>query len=411
MPSLVAWLDASSDEQRRVREIVQLFSQRDTQDELGGRRIVVTLSDALFPGTSVLHSRARYLVFVPWFAMIAARKKDAPGWLDWLERRMIQSFLDDNEVQEADRLVGLIGRDAGPKVKQLPSTAYWSALQAWKILTIPGTIPETLRRMSLTSRSSQEDDAEELAGRVASVWHPGVGEAPPGFPEETLDGGFRLAPNEAEWLRERWLTTAGESMLGHLVQSQQPLGGNWAPWIEPACLTASTDSLAILAEAERFSLALDGARLLYQLMVSERYVARGYDRVLLDLEIPRTSLADWADEVEASATLFDGWTSAEFWAFVRSRNARVDDITRRFFDGWFDRVRRGDVATIADDAGLRGAVAAREQFLKRSQARLVNDKLLASWQGGSPSRVTFRWPQVSRLVSDVLDGLGRHAGS
>lgn len=411
MVSQIAWLDASSDEHRRVREIVQLFSQRETQDELGGRRIVVTLSDALFPGTSVLHSRARYLLIVPWFAKVAASKKDAAGWFDWLERRMIQAFLDDDTVDAADRLVGLIGRDAGPKVKQLPSTAYWSALDAWQILTIPGTIPDTLSRMAQSGRSTQEDDAEELAGRAASVWHPGVSEAPPGFPEATLDGGFRLTPDEAEWLRERWLATADGSLLGHLARQQEPLSGQWAPWVEPACRSAEPSILAVLDEAERFSLALGGARLLYQLMVSERYVDRGYDRVELDLDVARTNLSEWAEEVEASAPLFDGWSSAGFWALVRSRNARVDEITRRFFNVWFDRVRRTEVATVADDDSLRRAVAAREQFLKRSQARLVNDKLLAGWQGGTPSRVTFRWSQVSRLVTDVLEGLGVDAGA
>lgn len=76
MSSQVAWLDASAEEQRRVREVVQLFSQSETVDELGGRKVVVTLADALFPGTSVLHSRARYLFFVPWFCQAAVGKKN-----------------------------------------------------------------------------------------------------------------------------------------------------------------------------------------------------------------------------------------------------------------------------------------------------------------------------------------------
>ncbi len=72
MAALISWLDASPEEQRKVREIVRMFSQRETQDEMGGRRIVVALSDALFPGTSVLHSRARYLLFIPWLLQRAA---------------------------------------------------------------------------------------------------------------------------------------------------------------------------------------------------------------------------------------------------------------------------------------------------------------------------------------------------
>jgi hypothetical protein len=411
MASQISWLDASADEHRRVREIVQLFSQRETQDELGGRRIVVTLSDALFPGTSVLHSRARYLLFVPWFCQIAATKKDMTGWLDWLERQMIQAFLDDDAVEPGDRLVGLIGRDAGPKVKQLPSAAYWSALDAWQILTIPGTIRDTLHRMGRTRGAVVDDGADELSGRVTSVWHPGVGEAPAGFPWETLDGGFRLRQGEAEWLRERWLATADGSLLGHLARSREPLSGQGAPWVEPRCRTADPSIVAILDQAQRFSLALGGARLLYQLMVAERYLERGFDRVQIDLDTARAGLEDWAAEVDDSAALFADWESAEFWALVRARNARVDEITRRFFDVWFDRVRRSEVADVADDEPLRRSVAAREQFLKRSQARLVNDKLLAGWQGGLPGRVTYRWAQVNRLVSDVLEGVGVGAGA
>lgn len=121
MSSRVAWLDASAEEQRRVREVVQLFSQKDTQDELGGRRIMVALADTLFPGTSVLHSRARYLLFIPWFCERASREKQPEKSLDWYERQMITVFRDDHDLTSEERR-GLIGIDAGAQVRQLPST-------------------------------------------------------------------------------------------------------------------------------------------------------------------------------------------------------------------------------------------------------------------------------------------------
>jgi hypothetical protein len=412
MTSVVAWLDASADEQRRVREIVQLFSQRETQDELGGRRIVVTLSDALFPGTSVLQSRARYLLFVPWFAKTAASWKDPVGGFEWLERQMIKEFLADTTVADSDRLVGLIGREAGPKVKQLPSSAYWTALGAWQILTVPGTIADTLRRTRVGSVADDAAaDADELAQRTGWVWHPGVGEPPSEFPAQTVDGGFRLKPHEAEWLRERWLATTDGSLLAHLARTREPLAGERAPWLEPACRSAGSEIIAVLDEAERFSLAIDGARLLYQLMVAERYVGKGFDRFEVDLDAARANIDDWAQEVGEQASLLDGWDAQAFWAFVRSRNARVDEITRRFFDVWFARVIRADVDGIADDDDLRESVAARERFLKRGQARLENDKLLAGWQPSPPGRVTYRWSQVTRLVTDVIEGLDGDAGA
>lgn len=59
MPSLVAWLDPSSEDQRRMREIVNLFSENGSRDELGIGQVRDALSDTLCPGTSTLLTRVR----------------------------------------------------------------------------------------------------------------------------------------------------------------------------------------------------------------------------------------------------------------------------------------------------------------------------------------------------------------
>ena len=76
--SLIAWLDTSADEQRRVREIVALFTDKGTLDELGIGQIRDAFSDGMFPGTSTIQTRARYLLFVPWLYQRAA-KSSAKG--------------------------------------------------------------------------------------------------------------------------------------------------------------------------------------------------------------------------------------------------------------------------------------------------------------------------------------------
>ena len=47
MPSQIAWLDASSEEQRRMRDIIQMFTDREARDELGIGTIRDALSDIL----------------------------------------------------------------------------------------------------------------------------------------------------------------------------------------------------------------------------------------------------------------------------------------------------------------------------------------------------------------------------
>jgi hypothetical protein len=214
MTSVVAWLDASADEQRRVREIVQLFSQRDTQDEPRWSADRRDPERCAVPGHLGAAVPSSYLLFIPWFAKTASRWKDPAGNFEWLQRNMIKQFLDDKTIADEDRVIGLIGREAGPKVKQLPSSAYWTALGTWQILTVPGTVADTLRLTRELRSTTSGEDAEELAQRASSVWHPGVGEPPSGFPDQTLDGGFRLKQDEAEWLRERWFGHHGRLAVG-----------------------------------------------------------------------------------------------------------------------------------------------------------------------------------------------------
>lgn len=405
MASTLGWLDASPGEQRRVQEIVRMFSQSETTDELGGRQAFVVLSDVLFPGTSVLQNRARYLLFIPWLCRQAATRGKPTVALERLERELIKSFLDDTTVDDENRLTGLIGRAAGPTVKQLPSTAYWSGLVAWGILQRPGTKAEVLSWTA--SDRSPADDADELVTRRVTAWHPGVGTAPDGFPNETLAGGFALTKTEAVWLRERWLRTAPGSMLAHLASAVSPLSGTDAPWLEPICATAPAPMVLALEHAERFSLALEGAQWVYHLLVSEAYLDKGFTQVPVDLEAAREGLSEWAGRAAHRQHLFDQWNPAEFWSFIRAHNPRVNDLTRAFFDTWFRVLAEGATPALADDKSLQAVVADREVLLKKpAQSRLRNSKMLSSWKGTRPGPTVYRWPQVQQMISDVHAGLG-----
>jgi len=106
MTSLVAWLDASTEDQRRMREIVNLFSERESRDELGIGQVRDALSDLLWPGTSTLFTRARYFLFIPWCFRAAAEARSdvekAATLADQNERRLIRR-LGRRRSREADR--------------------------------------------------------------------------------------------------------------------------------------------------------------------------------------------------------------------------------------------------------------------------------------------------------------------
>jgi hypothetical protein len=62
---LVGWLDQSEEQQRRMREVISLFAQSGTVDDIGIGVVRDAFSDLLFPGLSTVQTRIRYFLFVP----------------------------------------------------------------------------------------------------------------------------------------------------------------------------------------------------------------------------------------------------------------------------------------------------------------------------------------------------------
>ena len=65
MPSSIAWIDFDAEAHQRAQRILTLFQERDTRDELGFGTIRDSIADTLFPGTSTIHTRLRYMLFIP----------------------------------------------------------------------------------------------------------------------------------------------------------------------------------------------------------------------------------------------------------------------------------------------------------------------------------------------------------
>jgi hypothetical protein len=396
--SSVSWLDTSAEEQRHVREVLSLFAQSESRDELGIGQIRDAFSDLLFPGTSVIQTRARYFLVVPWLYRAGAGRRSGAqldAWVKQRERWLIDVLRREGHTQ------GLIGRLAGPNVKILPSTIYWSGLVRYGILH-----RDVAQNRLGAALANVETD--ELAERARGDWHPTLPPAPEGFPAG-LPGGFALTAEEAIWLAERMRTAAPGSMLAGLLAAETPVDvHSAAPWDGPASRGLPEDATEVLEHAERFSLAMLGAALLYNLLLGEQYEQAGLTRVEEPVAWYRDQLDEWAAECRGAD--FDVWDRARFWELVCGVNPRIGALTRAFVDRWLDAVVTGQVAGAADDGELRALVRARERVQKRGQARLTNSNLLTTWSGASGSgRLDYRWTTVRRLVADIQEGLGAGA--
>ncbi|MDQ1200489.1 DUF6361 family protein [Rhodococcus sp. SORGH_AS_0303] len=377
--SNIAWLDTSPDEERQMRELVKLFSDNGTLDDIGIGQVRDALTDQLFPATSTVHTRAKYFLLVPWIYEEAARKytgTSARTKARDAERKLIEA------MRQAGHTSGLIGRVAGASVNTLPSNLYWAALKRLNI---------------------RLDDPQGVG------WN--VGPTPPeGFPTR-VGNGLDLNQEQASWLQERILSSAPTTYLAHLVRHglEVDITDVVLPWNHPALSTASDYTKALVDHARLFSLTIHGAGLLYNLLLAEKFdVSEGSTSYVQDY---RDALDDWANDVAACRSDIAGWNGHDFWKAVdRGRNTPVPLNTRLFVDSWLTAVRGGSAYDPARSPALRTLVADRERANKGEQSRLNNDRLLRAWSGASGAgRLVYRWPNVQVLVGDIREGLSRAA--
>lgn len=379
-----------------MRELLNLFAETESRDEIGIGQVRDAFSDLLFPGTSTLHTRAKYLLIVPWCYCEAEQRHLRGGQLasrvEANERRVIKT------LKDAGELDGLIGRVAGVAVKTLPSTIYWGALGQYRIRLNdqPG--------IGLSSQIVRE--ADELDERADGDWAPTLPAVPSGFPGH-IGNGLDLTAMEAAWLQDRMRLGAPDSLLAHLLQEEhRPHEASWAPWDDAATEGAPPPVAQDMRHAEFFSLAVHGASLLYNLLIAERYEKAKLTAIEEPVAVYREALDEWDDEIVDVG--WAGWDRALMWATVISRNPRIatNIRLRAFVDTWLDAVTGGAVTGAAENTSLRDLVADRERSVKRAQSRLINDRLLRTWSGGSGTRrLSFRWTQVRRLLLDVHNGL------
>jgi len=389
VPSTIAWLDTSREEQRRMREVINLFAQAESRDELGIGQVRDGFSDRLFPGTSTLHTRARYLLLIPWCYREAARlardSEDLQVRAAQVERRLIVA------LNDAEAWDGLIGRNVLTKLKTLPSALYWSALSQWNVRA---SEPAD----DLLGRTWQRE-SEEIVERAPAAWN--ALPVPPDFPVSatTLD----LSPEEASWVRERMLSGSEGSLLSVLLQADHD---DWlqlpAPWDVPV---VDTGLSRLLGDARLFSLVTEGAALSYNLAVARKYESLGFTQVEEPVQRYVQAIESWVEALEPARGALKTWDRSEFWAAALLQNPRIGWGTRLFIDSWVEQLNAG---TRPDDTAALTLVSQREKAQKRSQSRLVNDKLLRAWSGAAgTARLTYRWGNVTRLLTDVHEGLHR----
>jgi hypothetical protein len=399
MPSVFAWVDFAEEDRRKMAEVIDLFRERDTRDELGLGVIRDGLADLLFPGTSTIQTRARYFLFIPWIYR-RHEGRGTPGSEIARRARRDEDALIEALVAGGEH-DGVIGIGKRSELQRPASNIYWAGLDVWRIRRFRGSQEQyrrawdSLLRRSRDASASEDERADD--GPCAVAWDPGLPVAPPDLFKQTV---LVLAKEEAEYLQQRILGL-GRTLLGHLVCETKPADDPEFVWLHPEHECFPEPLRTQVEHARLFSEVMLGAALLYNLMLSEE---RRNDEWTDDY---RDRFGGWATLMNGRAEVFRSWRRDEFWALVHGTGAHVSVPARRFVDAWLDlALGTGPASALVDASAARSLIRERERVLKRSRSRLGNPRALERWNGAAgDQQVNYRWHRVRAIVNDILRGL------
>ncbi len=398
MPSALTWIDHDPAARERAIRILSLFQEKESRDELGLGAIRDSFADALFPGTSTIQTRMKYMLFVPWVYSELERKGVTPpsfaAKAHQMELALVEPLLAGTDH------AGVFGRVAGKGLKRLPSSVYWNGLGEWGIRRINCSQDEYHRHIGEVYRRRntmrQEVEKDERLDASIQTWHPRLPEPPHGFPDKVEQLSFDLTSDEANFLRDCIVKSNSGSLLAYLALNWKPVDCQFL-WEHLDRERFSVSHQELLNYAEKFSTLMHGAGFLYNLMLAELA-----ERMEL-IEEHRANIDVWKERLFACR--YVGLPLDGLWELTVGRGHTITTRTREFVAAWHSRalVTKGNVA---DDKDCRGLVEKRERQLKGSRSRFTNARARDQWKGyAGVSQLAYRWPNVKTLLADLHAGL------
>lgn len=421
--SFIRWVDHDQQSRDRMAELMRFGQHKESRDELGIGTIRDSISDQLFPGTSVLMSRLRYMFFIPWiYQPLEERKLSSArvaAEVESFERKLIE------RIRGSEDDEGLLGRRAGEALKILPSSIYWTGLGAWGMRTEPyanlsqgqyhSHLPTVYHRMrestALRKEAMRVGEGEDAPISIHRTWVK-LPPAPDTFHDSDSPVDFRVTVDEGDMIYDLLKTNQGHTALFDLAKSVstssdiQQAESVWDPLIYS---NYSPYNREIIDHARIFSYASHGGALLYNYLLAKHKPQLFPDSVeemeMLE-EKYRLSLDNWrlSDEYE----LLQDWDLARFQSIARRTSHRVDKALE-FVSQWVGLLRslKGPLTESIEAGQL---IKKREIMQKMNSSRFkpADKRVLENWKGESgTNRLSFRWSNIQILIRDLHAGLSQ----
>ncbi len=401
----IGWVYNSSKHRQDLETIISLTQDQGTLDELGLGSIRDGFANIFFPGTTTIMTRAKYFLIVPWILEdIYKRNEDFGNFSQMLrteEARVIENLKAKNDLD------GLIGRDAGVKLKRMPSSIYWTGVKRYGIIQQDlaiAQLPSFFRKRARLDNSganrrlTKEDKLADLYENTDSIYLT-VEDLPkyPGLKNLKLE----LNKAEAQFIRKRVLVEEGDSLLAYLLKGVENR--------KELFLLDSFDKLVSYVGKDcPLQPALESALLFDQIMKGV-YVRYNFKlSQFASEEIKEQWKQAWENYLKTLSKLKFSENSFDKYFDLFS----ITNNTIRFCKRWLSYIHENTINEAAIDELLRE----REVNLKGNERSRLNNQSLAqkselpigvslNQSTGDVFYLSYRFFIARRILQDIYNGL------
>jgi hypothetical protein len=399
--STLGWLDHNIKDSQHMRGLVAAFGDRQSIDNLGIGIVRDSISEQLFPGINTIQTRARYLLFIPWFCQRLESERvssaDFTRRYQALEVALIDRLADSTDAR------GVIGIEARDRLKRFAIEIYWGGLGAYGIRHVAGSVSDYRRGLASLyryRRADHRDDDGNVIGSLLTSWDPNIPSPPRDFYEET---DFDLTEDEATYL----VTSIRQAHHGTLVA--QLAGADPSYFDEPDIWhlpkrAYPAPQRELIRQAQLFAVAIQPARTVYNLLL-----ARKSDHVRASdvAAAAESELERWRIDRQELIPELDPWIAGleGFWALA--------DPDRSIPVPWRGVITRliERCHAYADDIetaeALHRDIEDVERKLKGPLARLSSGRALDTWKGHAfgVGYLDYRWHSAAPILADISKAL------
>ncbi len=380
-------------------------------DELGLGTLRDAFSYRLFPGTSTLHTHARYYFLTAYLMRDLASNFQGAGRdqvyaaFESGEKQVAQMLAAwcDEHNREKDGITGISFIDSDTWVKQKPSSMYWSAMREYDLLKDKDmTLSAYLNMVASPSGEklrieAEGDDAIVLASPAQAIWNvPAAGYQ--GW-RSTSSMSVDLLECEAQMLFEAICRRFPNSLYAALLQNPEALAlcTGFKGFVE---LADTIDRLIPgFRDFEALNLAADVSSLAALLHIRFNYVLRHFETSEPDSETENVWEIAYAPGSRYRSRALDCNIDAAFSILSISLENSSNAQTYRFLNESQEALASGRLAKLDELIRLR------ELALKgRSRSKIMNaDVYRGDWYGGT--ELTYRLSTATSLAAEICAGL------